>query len=158
MHLSVDTFARLARLSNVVSLKDATADLALSAEYIAAAGAQTDVLSGDDITALPLWSVGGMGVVSVAANLYPNTMVRMWRAFRSLSLADAQAIHQRLLPMFRGLFLESNPSPVKYLMANQHLIESDALRLPLVPISEHTASLLLEHHEAIKQLERNANA
>ena len=158
VHLSVDTFTRLARLPNVVSLKDATADLALSAEYIAAADNQAEVFSGDDITALPLWSVGGAGVVSVAANLYPSMMVRMWRAFKSLSLSDAQAMHHRLLPIFRGLFLESNPSPVKYLMAKQHLIESDTLRLPLVPISEQTASVLLSHHEVIKQLEGNANA
>ncbi|MGB0645930.1 MAG: 4-hydroxy-tetrahydrodipicolinate synthase [Bradymonadia bacterium] len=140
--LDVNTFERLSRLSNVVSLKDATADLALSAEYIAAAQGRATILSGDDITALPLWTVGGRGVVSVAANLCPDLMMALWQANEAGAVADAATLHQRLVPLFRSLFVESNPSPAKYLMAQVGLIEREDLRLPLVPVGASSRELL----------------
>jgi 4-hydroxy-tetrahydrodipicolinate synthase len=140
--LSLDTFAHLSEIDNVVALKDAAGDLALSAEYVQTAHGRANVLSGDDVTALPMWSIGGQGLVSVAANLCPELMVAMWRAHRSGDLAKAQAIHGRLLPLFRALFIESNPLPVKYLMEQLNLIKSGAMRLPLVPVTAQSAQQL----------------
>ena len=140
--LSVETFAHLNQIDNIVALKDAAGDLALSAEYVQSGHGHANVLSGDDVTALPMWSIGGQGLVSVAANLCPGLMVEMWRSYRSGDLAKAQAIHGRLLPLFRALFIESNPLPVKYLMAQLNQIKSGAMRLPLVPVTTQSAKLL----------------
>ena len=142
VHLELKTFESLVPIPNVIALKDATADLALSAEYARAAGNDVSVLSGDDVTALPMWSVGGSGLVSVAANLCPKLMVAMWQAHQSGKQAEASEIHARLLPLFRALFWESNPMPVKHLMARLGLIAENTLRLPLVPVSKVTASRL----------------
>ena len=158
VHLGLETFARLSRLDNVVSLKDATADLALSAEYIGVANGQVGIMSGDDITALPLWSIGGEGVVSVAANVYPSTMVKLWNSYQEKDLARAQALHHRLIPLFRALFLESNPSPVKHLMARQGLIETPELRLPLVAVSDSTSQRLHKSVEGLASLEIESRA
>ena len=153
VNLNVETFARLDALENVVSLKDATADLALSAEYIAASSTPTTILSGDDITALPLWAIGGEGVVSVAANLYPRLMVALWHHFKSGQLKRASHLHLGLIPLFRALFLESNPAPVKHLMAEIGILPSSEMRLPLVPVQSTTASKLASTIEALRGLE-----
>ena len=128
----------------------ATADLARSAEYVSAARENVAVLSGDDITALPMWSVGGAGVVSVAGNICPRLMVAMWRAFRDGRQEEALRMHGRLLPLFRALFLESNPTPIKYLMAKQGLTSTYELRLPLVPVCADTAAQLDHCYDALE--------
>jgi 4-hydroxy-tetrahydrodipicolinate synthase len=142
VELSVETFQKVSTLDNVFALKDAAADLALSAEYIQAANGRANVLSGDDVTALPMWSVGGQGLVSVAANLCPDLMVGMWHAYENGDVVGARALHARLLPLFRALFVESNPLPVKYLMAQMKLIQTGAMRLPLVPVTAESARFL----------------
>ena len=144
VELSVETFQRVSQLKTVVSLKDAAGDLALSAEYVQAAHEAVSVLSGDDVTALPMWSIGGAGLVSVAANLCPQLMVEMWTAYDAGDIAKARSIHARLLPLFRALFIESNPLPVKHLMAQLKLIQHGELRLPLVPVTSTSARLLTQ--------------
>lgn len=142
VELSVDTFQKVSILDNVLALKDAAADLALSAEYVQAANGRVNVLSGDDVTALPMWSLGGQGLVSVAANLCPELMVEMWQAYERGDVNSARAIHARLLPLFRALFIESNPLPVKYLMAQMNSIKTGTMRLPLVPVTPDSARFL----------------
>jgi len=139
---TVDTLARLAELPSVVAVKEATANMAFDAEIVARCGDGLMVLSGDDASALPLWSVGGRGVVSVASNLVPERFVALWRAFDGGDIAEARRLHLRLLPLFAGLFMETNPVPVKTAVAWATGALDPTCRLPLTPLlPESTAKL-----------------
>ncbi len=139
---SVDTVVRLAELENVRALKEASADMAFASEIIAQAGESLEVLSGDDVTALPLWSVGGRGVVSVTSNLLPERMANFWRTFAHGDLEAARRMHLELVPLFNGLFLETNPVPVKALVAAQSGLCGEEVRLPLTPLSDRVRARL----------------
>jgi len=136
--LGNETVLRLAQVPGVVGIKDATADLGRGSELIrglAAAGRQDfAVYSGDDITALSLVLLGGHGVISVTANVAPKLMAQMCAAALRGDLATARACNDRLLPLHRRLFVEPNPVPVKWALAEMGLI-NNVLRLPLVPLS-----------------------
>lgn len=139
---SVDTVARLADVPGIVALKEATADMVYGAEVLAATAGRLDVLSGDDTTAFPLWALGGHGVVSVASNLVPEVMVDLWRLHAAGDQVGARKAHLALLPLFKALFFETNPGPLKRLMAWTDRELSPELRLPLVvPTPETTARL-----------------
>ena len=93
------------------------------------------VLSGDDNLAFPLTAVGGKGVVSVASNYFPGQMSEMIDAALAGAIDKARKIHYRLLPLFKALFIETNPIPIKYIMARKGMIE-EVYRLPLCPMSD----------------------
>lgn len=120
------TVERLARVPGIVALKDATGDV----ERVGRLARSTPLalLSGDDALTLPAMRVGARGVVSVAANVVPSAMAALCRE-------RSDALHERLLPLFRALFVESNPVPVKFLLAQLGRVR-DELRLPLVPLAE----------------------
>ncbi|MHC4939041.1 MAG: 4-hydroxy-tetrahydrodipicolinate synthase [Planctomycetota bacterium] len=122
--LREETIHRIAEIDNVVALKDATLDL----ERAARLAKQTSlaILSGDDAATLPMMREGAKGVVSVAANVAPAAMARLCS-----DLDEAE--HQRLSPLFKALFVQSNPIPVKWALARMGRIENE-LRLPLVPL------------------------
>ena len=136
--LANDTVVRLADVPNVVGLKDATADLGRATELLRALRAKGRpdfaVYSGEDITALPLMLVGGHGVISVTANVAPRLMSEMCRAALAGDLATARECNDALLPLHRKLFVEANPIPVKWALAQMGRIANE-LRLPLVPLS-----------------------
>jgi len=136
--LGNETVLRLVQVPGVVGIKDATADLGRGSELLrglAAAGRQDfAVYSGEDITALPLMLLGGHGVISVTANVAPKLMAQMCAAALRGDLATARACNDRLLPLHRRLFVEPNPVPVKWALAEMGLI-NNVLRLPLVPLS-----------------------
>jgi 4-hydroxy-tetrahydrodipicolinate synthase len=132
--LTVDTITRLAQIPNIVALKEATGDMAFAARIVSACGDQLNLLSGDDVTALPQWCVGGQGVVSVTSNLVPNRMVEMWSCLAKADVVNAQRIHLQLVPLFDSLFIESNPVPVKSLVALNTGLCGDEVRLPLTPL------------------------
>jgi len=122
------TVKRLARMHGVVALKDATGDL----DRVGRLAAETPLalLSGDDAATLECMRRGAKGVISVAANVVPEKMARLCRDL------DAR-IHEELLPLFKALFVESNPIPVKFALHRMGRIKNE-LRLPLVPLSaEH---------------------
>ncbi len=139
--LSVDTIVRLAEIPNIVALKEATGDMAFAARIAASCGDRLALLSGDDATALPLWSVGGQGVVSVTSNLLPKRMVDLWEAFQRNG-TDAQRMHLNLMPLFDGLFIETNPAPVKTLVAQHTGLCTADMRCPMVPLLESSQSVL----------------
>lgn len=140
--LAADTIDRLADVPGIVAIKEATADLVFGAELVARCGDRLAVLSGDDATAFPLWAVGGRGVIAVASNLVPERMVALWKAFTAGDWDLARRLHMTLLPLFRGLFVESNPVPVKTLTALATGALSPDVRLPLVPLqTENLAKL-----------------
>ncbi len=140
VNLEPETVARLSKLKNIVAIKDASG----SVEQITHTLALCDicVLSGDDAMTLPLLRLGGKGVISVAANIVPDKVAE-------LCLLRSQEIHDRLHPLFRGLFLETNPIPVKTAMEMMGLIQAE-VRLPLCPMSDGGREQL---HELLRSYE-----
>ena len=150
--LANETVLRLAQVPGIVGIKDATGDLGRGSELIrslAAAGKSNfAVYSGDDITALPLMLMGGQGVISVTANVAPKLVAEMTAAALGGDVARARAANDRLLPLHRTLFVEANPIPVKWALAEMGLINGE-LRLPLTPLAT-------QHHETVRAALREA--
>jgi 4-hydroxy-tetrahydrodipicolinate synthase len=141
INMSVDTTVRLSQISNIVSIKDASADLDAMAEIIERTPENFTLYSGDDSITLPLLSIGGTGVISVASHIIGNEMKAMIADFKAGNLQEAATAHRQLLPVFKGLFTAPNPTPVK---AALHLkgIPVGGVRLPLVPLTiEETETL-----------------
>lgn len=145
VNVEVSTLARLARIPNIVGVKEASGNVSQMCEIVNAAPTDFLVLSGDDALTLPLMSVGGHGIISVAGNEIPSEMVRMVEAAERNDFAAARAVHARILPMMSVNFVESNPIPVKAAMAAMGLLD-EVYRLPMVPPSaaskEKIASVL----------------
>ena len=135
LNMLPETVATLASHKNIVGIKEATADLEQISEVIAASGSDFAVLSGDDATTLPLLSVGGVGVISVVANLVPGDMSDLCSLYMSGKIDEARALHYKLLPLSAAMFIDTNPVPVKTALAMMGLA-TEALRLPLVALSD----------------------
>ncbi len=150
--LGNETALRLAEVPGIVGLKDATGDLGRGSELLRglqlAGRTGFAVYSGDDLTGLPLMLVGGHGVISVTANVAPRLMSEMCAAALAGDVRRARACNDRLLPLHRKLFVEANPIPVKWALAEMGLIENE-LRLPLTPLSP-------QYHEAVRSALREA--
>lgn len=125
------TLARIAELPNVAGVKEASGDAIQIAEVCRIVPDDFVVLSGDDAMTLAAMAMGARGVVSVIANELPADMSRLVELAEQDDFAAARALHQRLLPLMQGNFLESNPIPVKHVMATLGLLE-ERYRLPLV--------------------------
>jgi 4-hydroxy-tetrahydrodipicolinate synthase len=135
VEIGVDTVARLARdCPNVVGIKEAGGNVDRVSQLRAAVGPAFTILSGDDALTLPFLAVGAHGVVSVASNIIPNGVASLVAAYRRGQTALALKLHTRYYALFRDLFLETNPAPVKAALAMLGQITGD-LRLPLVPLS-----------------------
>jgi 4-hydroxy-tetrahydrodipicolinate synthase len=129
--MTVETMAALAKLQNVVGVKDATCDLGRPLHTRLACGAEFCQLSGEDITALAFLANGGDGCISVTANVAPRQCAQMQEAWERGDASGALAIHLRLTPLHKALFLETSPAPVKYAVARLGKCAPD-VRLPLV--------------------------
>jgi 4-hydroxy-tetrahydrodipicolinate synthase len=127
------------RLPKVVAIKEASGSIDQSVEILR--GARIDVLSGDDSLTLPLMAVGAKGVISVVANVVPRLMADLARHALAGDFAAARALHLRLFPLFKALFVETNPIPVKAAMAIKGLVGPE-IRLPLTPLEEKNAAHL----------------
>lgn len=130
-NIDVDTVQRLAELPNIVGIKEASADMAQMCEICRNVPAGFSVLSGDDLFTVPLISIGGAGVISVASNEVPGEMSRLVSAALDGNFETARQLHSRLLPLMQINFIESNPIPVKAAMAHLGLLDPN-YRLPLV--------------------------
>ena len=118
--LTAETIADLAKHPRIAAVKEATGNLAFDAEVIDClkqAGVTLALLSGDDPTFLPFLSLGGDGCISVASNLIPRQMVELQAAVENGDLARARKIHEQFFPIFKDLFVEANPVPVKYALS-----------------------------------------
>ncbi|TVR10996.1 MAG: 4-hydroxy-tetrahydrodipicolinate synthase [Salinarimonadaceae bacterium] len=135
--MSVETMARLYELKNIAGVKDATANMARASQQRQAMGPDFIQLSGEDATALGFMAHGGHGCISVTANAAPRICADFQRACLAGDFATALALQDRLMPLHTALFVETNPSPVKYALAAQGRM-SDEVRLPMVPVSEAT--------------------
>ena len=143
-----ETVERLAGISNIVGLKEATGNLERAKVLIERVGDKIDLYSGDDATAMEFILLGGKGDVSVTANVAAKAMHEMCAAALAGDRAGAQAINDRLIPLHKALFLESNPIPVKWALYEMGLIQS-GIRLPLTPLSE-------QYREPLRQAMRAA--
>ncbi|MBI3897691.1 MAG: 4-hydroxy-tetrahydrodipicolinate synthase [Gammaproteobacteria bacterium] len=143
-----ETVERLAAIPNIVGIKEATGNLDRSREILRRCGDKLDVYSGDDATALDLILLGAKGDISVTANVAPRLMHEMCAAARAGNEAQARAINERLMGLHNGLFVESNPIPVKWALQEMGLIEG-GIRLPLTSLSE-------KHHERVRSAMRTA--
>lgn len=141
--MSVETMARLYELPNIVAVKDATGDLARVGLQRWHVGEDFIQLSGEDATAVGFNAMGGVGCISVAANVAPSLCSAMQEATLEGDYTAALAIQDKLMPLHTALFVESNPGPAKYGVSLLGRCEED-LRLPLVSISEATKTLMQE--------------
>ncbi|MFW5884197.1 MAG: 4-hydroxy-tetrahydrodipicolinate synthase [bacterium] len=130
-----ETMLRLATHPNIVAVKEASGSMAQVMDLVSARPDGFSVLSGDDNLTLPLMALGGEGVVSVASNIAPRLMGQLVAAARRDDLAEAREMHYRLLPLFKAVFLQTNPIPIKYALAAKGIV-TEAYRLPLVPLDE----------------------
>ena len=135
VEISVETIERLAKLANVIGVKDATANLARPTRERAACGHDFRLLSGEDATALGYMAHGGHGCISVTANVAPRTCAEFQAACLAGDFARARALHERLMPLHDAMFCEASPAPVKYAASLLGLCENE-VRLPIVPASE----------------------
>ena len=135
IEIAVDTVNRLAHDGvNVVGIKEAGGNPDRVSQLRATLGHKFTILSGDDSLTLPFMAVGAHGVVSVASNVIPREVAHMVRAYASGNTALALKLHEKFYPLFKDLFIETNPCPVKAALAMMGMME-DEFRLPLVPIS-----------------------
>jgi 4-hydroxy-tetrahydrodipicolinate synthase len=132
--ISVDTMARLFKLSNIVGVKDATANMARVSQQRAAMGADFIQLSGEDATALGFMAHGGVGCISVTANIAPALCAEFQLACLAGNFRLALQLQDRLMPLHEALFVESNPGPVKYAASKLGLCAAKT-RLPLAPLT-----------------------
>jgi 4-hydroxy-tetrahydrodipicolinate synthase len=134
VNLLPQTVARLAEIDNIVAIKEATGDMRQVSEVLRLSGNRLTVLSGDDFTTLPLMALGGKGAISVSANIVPNDVSSMCRAFEDGDHEEAKRLHYKLEPLNKAMFIETNPIPVKSALSIMGKIQ-DELRLPLWPMS-----------------------
>ncbi|MFN3613351.1 MAG: 4-hydroxy-tetrahydrodipicolinate synthase [Rubrimonas sp.] len=136
-----ETMAELAKLPRIVGVKDATGDLARVSLQRRACGPEFVQLSGEDMTAIGYNAMGGVGCISVTANVAPRLCAQMQEATRRGDFATALEIQDRLIPLHKALFMESNPAPAKAALAMLGLC-SEEIRLPLVPVGDQTREKL----------------
>jgi 4-hydroxy-tetrahydrodipicolinate synthase len=136
------TLERLAKeCANIIAVKEASASLDQASEIIARCGEQITVLSGDDSLTLPILSIGGKGVISVIANILPKDLAKMIEHYFNKEFESAAKLHQKLFPLVKTLFIETNPIPIKTAM-NLMGMSAGELRLPLCEPSPESLTII----------------
>jgi 4-hydroxy-tetrahydrodipicolinate synthase len=148
--LANDTTLRLAQIPNIVGIKDATANVERGTDLVKRAPPGFAIYSGDDASGLALILMGGHGIVSVTANVAPRLMHEMCAAALAGEVVRAREANYKLLGLHRHLFVEANPIPVKWAVAQLGLIEG-GIRLPLTPLAA-------QHQETVREAMREAGA
>jgi len=139
--ISVETMARLAKVANIIGVKDATANLMRPTRERAACGRNWRLLSGEDGTALGYMAHGGHGCISVTANVAPRLCAEFQTACMKGDFESARVLQDRLMPLHDALFVEPSPAPVKYAGSMLGLC-SDEVRLPLIPATENARAVV----------------
>lgn len=139
--LSVETICRLAEIKNIVAIKEATGILDMSSEI--ATSCDLTILSGDDSLTLPIMAVGGKGVISVAANIVPKEVAKLTSAMLAGKISEATAQHKKLFKLFKAMFIETNPIPVKTALAMMGKCNEE-FRLPMCKMAEANKEKLRE--------------
>ena len=132
--ISAETMARLGEVPNIVGVKDSTLSMNMISDIRRLCGEEFAIFSGDDPMTLPMMALGGHGVFSVASNVAPAAVSDMVNALLSGDFERGRELHYDLLPLFRALFIETNPIPVKAAASILGLC-SDEMRLPMIPLA-----------------------
>ena len=140
-NIEPNTLARLSEIPNIVGVKEASGNMTQIAESINALPETFLVFSGDDAVTLPVIALGGVGIVSVVSNEIPHEMATLTRAALNSDWTTARTLHRKYLPLMQANFIESNPLPVKAVLAMMGKIE-EVYRLPLLPMRRDTRSRL----------------
>lgn len=135
VNMEPDTVARLAKIDNIVGIKEASGSMKQITDIVARCGDDFTVVSGEDYLTFPLMCVGGKGVISVVSNIAPRDMADLCNLFLAGRFSEAQKLYYRLLPLCHVLFCETNPAPAKAALAMMKKIESEEVRLPLAPMA-----------------------
>lgn len=143
VNIEPETIIRLSEVPNIKAVKEASGNLVQMTQIIANTPDDFVLYCGDDSLALPTLSIGGVGVVSVAAHIIGNEMQQMIQAFFSGNVTEAAKWHQKLLPIMKGLFAAPSPAPVKTALQLKGL-NVGSVRLPLVPLTEKERNELAE--------------
>ena len=152
VEIGVETVRRLAQeCKNIIGIKEAGGSADRVSALRAALGPKFVILSGDDSLTLPFMAVGADGVISVASNVVPREVAQMVSAFRHGQIRKASQLHARLYPLFKDLFIETNPVPIKAALAMKGLIEEE-YRLPLVPMGAANRAKLRATMKAVGAL------
>lgn len=145
-----ETVARLAEISNIIGIKEATGDLSRLTQIRELCGDNFDIYSGDDETGIEFMLQGGNGVISVTNNVAPKAMAQMCAAALAGDRAKAEELNQPLTGLHNDLFVEANPIPVKWALTEMGKMPA-GIRLPLTPLSE-------QYHETLRAAMRKAGA
>jgi 4-hydroxy-tetrahydrodipicolinate synthase len=151
-----ETMARLAEIPNIIGVKDATGDLARPRDLMDRVGSGFIQLSGDDANAIAMLESGGHGCVSVTSNVTPALCAQLQDAWAAGNQKEAGTIHEKLRPLHEALFVETNPSPVKYALKKLGFCTDD-VRLPLVPASAHCRNIVDDALQAVGTLSSGQN-
>jgi 4-hydroxy-tetrahydrodipicolinate synthase len=144
-----ETLVRLCELPQIVAIKEATGSAVRATQIIARLGDRLTVLSGEDTVTFPLYALGARGVISVVSNVAPVDMAGMWDAVAAGDWLRARQLHYKLLPLSEGLFVETNPIPVKAALAMMGRM-ADELRPPLYPLAAANREKLRSTLAALK--------
>lgn len=153
-NIETKTLERISNLQGIIGVKEASGNMnqiQAVIDQISDNKTTFNVMSGDDALTLPILSLGGKGVVSVISNLYPKEMTQMVHAALDGNFIKARAIHQELLPMMKGAFIETNPSPIKAAMKVEKM-DTGVVRLPLVALSKENVEIIESIVENIGRL------
>jgi 4-hydroxy-tetrahydrodipicolinate synthase len=143
VNLEPATVARLAEIENIAGIKEASGNIAQIVEIASLVGESFKLFAGDDAVVLPVAALGGVGVVSVASNLLPRQVSDLCHACVEGRFDEARKLNRQLTPVFKAMFIESNPIPVKAALAMTGMIE-EVYRLPLTPMSKANRAKLEE--------------
>ncbi len=144
VEIGVKVIERLrAKYPHVAHIKEAGGSVDRVDQIVSALGDSMTVLSGDDSLTLPFMAVGAKGVISVASNLYPREVGKLVSHALAGDYAKARALHRRLYPVFKTIFIESNPAPIKFAMARAGIIGSADVRSPLCEITPASRDALV---------------
>jgi 4-hydroxy-tetrahydrodipicolinate synthase len=142
VNIHPETIVRLSKITNIVAVKEASGDLNAMTHIIANTDDDFALYSGDDSMTIPVLSIGGVGVVSVASHVIGNQLQEMVKAFLGGKNEKAARLHQQLLPIMQGLFAAPSPAPVKTALQLSGL-DVGSVRLPLVGLTEHERTTLI---------------
>jgi len=140
-NIEARTTIELAKVAGIVAVKEASGNIGQIADIIRDRPTGFSVLSGDDSLTLPVMALGGEGVISVTSNATPRLMAQLCDACLATDLGAARTLHRKLQPWMAAAFVEPNPIPAKAALAMMGMIEN-VLRLPLVPLSEASISVV----------------
>ena len=151
-NIEAETIARLAEIENIVAVKESSGDLNQISQIRRLTSPDFALYSGDDSMTLPVLSIGGVGVVSVASHIIGREIKEMITLFKAGKVAEAAKAHARLLPMFQGIFVTANPIPIKWLL-NEIGMPVGPVRPPLIAATEKERNFLFELLRSLKARE-----